>query len=173
MEVVELIDIISRGEDSRHQFKKNVSNADSLAADMVAFSNGEGGLILIGVDDAEGITGLTADDVRRLNQLISNAASQNVKPAINPITENIQTAEGLVLAIKISPGVNKPYNDKKGVFWVKSGSDKRRAATSREEIQRMFQYSNLLHADTVPVPSATVADLDVEYFKEFFRLRFG
>ena len=70
MEVVELIDIISRGEDSKHQFKKNVSNDDSLAADMVAFSNGEGGIMFIGVDDGGGITGINADDVRRINQLI-------------------------------------------------------------------------------------------------------
>jgi len=51
MEIVELLEILSRGEDSKHQFKKNVTNPDSLAGEMVAFSNGTGGTMFIGVND--------------------------------------------------------------------------------------------------------------------------
>jgi len=171
MEILELFEIISRGEDSRHQFKKNVSNNDSLAADMVAFSNGVGGRMLLGVDDDNGITGLTSDEVRRLNQMISNTASENVRPAINPMTENIMTDDGVVMVVDIPAGINKPYQDKNGVIWVKSGSDKRRA-TSREEIQRIFQGAKLIHADEVPVPGVTAADLELDYFKSFFQKRF-
>ena len=173
MEIIELLDILSRGEDSRHQFKMNITNQDSLAMDMVAFSNGDGGKILVGVNDKDGvIVGLTNDDVHRLNQLISNAASQSVRPAINPVTENIFTSDGVVMIVNISAGINKPYQDKNGAFWVKSGADKRKA-TSREEIQRLFQRSNLIHADETPIQGVTVADLDLEYFKEFFFKRFG
>jgi ATP-dependent DNA helicase RecG len=172
MEIVELLKILRRGEDSRHQFKKNVTNADSLAADMVAFSNGGGGQMLIGVGDDGRVAGLTGDDVRRLNQLISNTASQGVQPAINPATENIETDCGLLVLIDVPSGLNKPYQDKNGVFWVKCGSDKRRA-TSREEIQRLFQSSGLIHADVTLVPGFTIADLDIDYFRNFFQRRFG
>jgi len=48
METEELLAIIARDEDSRHQFKADVNNASSLGAEMVAFSNSAGGLILIG-----------------------------------------------------------------------------------------------------------------------------
>jgi ATP-dependent DNA helicase RecG len=172
METIEFLGLLERGEDSSLQFKKNASNTDSLAADMVAFSNGAGGKMLIGVNDDGSIAGLTDEDVRRLNQLISNTASQNVKPAINPVTENIMTDGGLVIILDIPSGINKPYQDKNGMFWVKSGSDKRRA-TSREEIQRLFQKSNLIHADEIPVSGATIADLDLDYFKDFFQRRYG
>ena len=172
MNITELLDMIQSGEDSRRQFKKNVTNADSLAADMVAFSNGVGGKILIGVNDDGSIAGLSGEDIRRLNQLVSNTAGHNVQPAVNPVTENILTDNGLVMIVDISAGVNKPYQDKNGVFWVKSGADKRRA-TSREEIQRMFQKSGLLHADVMPVHRVTIDDLDREYFSVFFRKRYG
>jgi ATP-dependent DNA helicase RecG len=172
MEIIELLDILSRGEDSRHQFKKNVTNTDSLSAEMVAFCNGTGGKMLIGVDDDGSITGLTSDDIHRLNQLVSNSASQSVQPAINPTTENIKTNSGLVMVVEIPAGINKPYQDKNGIFWVKNGADKRRA-TSREEIQRLFQKSSLLHADEIPVQGATVACLDLDYFRDFFQKRFG
>ncbi|MDR2859429.1 MAG: putative DNA binding domain-containing protein [Mediterranea sp.] len=172
METIELLALLECGEDSRHQFKKNITNADSLAAEMVAFSNVGGGQIFIGIDDDGIIIGLAADDIRRLNQLISNTASQGIQPAINPITENIRTDQGLVMIVDVPAGINKPYQDKNGVFWVKCGSDKRKA-TSREEIQRLFQSSNLLHADETPVSGATIADLDIDYFREFFQRRFG
>jgi len=172
METIEFLELLAKGEDSTHQFKKDVTNADSLAAEMVAFSNGLGGKILIGINDDGTVAGLTNEDVHRLNQLISNTASQNVQPAINPVTENIRIDDGLVMLLDIPAGINKPYQDKNGVFWVKSGADKRRA-TSREEIQRLFQKSNLIHADEIPVPGVTTSDLDLDYFRDFFQERFG
>ena len=172
MDAASVLEIIKRGEDSRHQFKRNVNNADSLAADMVAFSNGDGGMMLIGVYDNGAVAGLTNDDVRRLNQLISGVASQHVQPSINPITENIRIDGSLIMVVSVSFGVNKPYQDKNGVFWVKSGADKRKA-TSREEVQRMFQSANILHADEMPAHKMTIEDFDMRYFNYYFQKRYG
>ena len=49
MDTVRLLNVITQGEDSRHQFRANVTRSDSLAQEMVAFSNSLGGIILIGV----------------------------------------------------------------------------------------------------------------------------
>jgi len=172
METVEFQELLERGEDSSTQFKKNITSADSLAADMVAFSNGAGGKILIGINDDGSVSGLSSEDVRRINQLISNTASQHVQPAINPVTKNIKTANGLVMLVDVPSGINKPYQDKNGVFWVKSGADKRKA-TSREEIQRIFQKAHLLHADEMLINDLTINDFDMEYFENYFLNRFG
>lgn len=172
MEAAELIEIINRDEDSKHQFKANVTNETSLSQEMLAFSNSGGGLIFIGVSDDGTFSGLTRDDMHRLNQLISNAASQQVRPPINPQTENISTPDGLVIKVTVANGISKPYMDKNGVIWVKSGSDKRKA-TSREEIQRLYQRAGLIHGDEIPVPGMAVSDLDANYFKNFFEKNFG
>ncbi|WP_257216630.1 ATP-binding protein [Pseudomonas syringae] len=150
METTELIDVISRGEDSRQQFKADMTNADALAAEIVAFSNTAGGRILIGVNDDGSVRGLSGADLARLNQLVSNAASQNVRPAVNPFTDNVPHPNGTVMVVSIPEGISKPYMDKNGTIWVKNGSDKRRA-TSREELQRLFQQAGLVHADETPV----------------------
>lgn len=172
METTELLEIIARGEDGKHQFKANITNEISLAQELVAFSNSGGGEIIIGVSDDGSIAGLTRNDIGRLNKLISNAASQHVRPSINPTTENFSLPDGLVMAVTISDGVSKPYMDKDGVIWVKSGSDKRKA-TSREEIQRIFQSASLIHGDEIPVGGLTVADLDTDYFRTFFEKNLG
>ena len=174
MEAIELIELMGRGEDSHTQFKQSqdVTNATSLAGELAAFANSKGGRILIGVSDQGAVTGVSAADVRRLNELLSNTATNNVRPSINPQTENVATSDGLVMVVTVREGISKPYSDNNGVFWVKCGSDKRRV-TSREEIQRMLQSADLVHADEVPVEGTTGADVDLAHFREFFTKQYG
>jgi len=174
MEAIELIELIARGEDGRTQFKQgqDVTNARSLAGEMAAFANSKGGRILIGVDDAGSVTGLSPEDIRRINQLISNTATDCVRPSINPETENISVGGKLVIVVTVPEGISKPYADNEGVFWVKSGADKRRV-TSREEVQRMLQSADLVHADEVPVERTTSEDIDLEHFGAFFEKQYG
>ena len=163
--------ILANGEDTRHQFKRGFAHADSLAAELVAFANGLGGVLLIGVNDDASVHGLSSADVARLNQMLSNAASQHVNPAINPVSTNVRTNDGLVMVVEVQPGLNKPYMDQQGRIWVKSGADKRQV-TAREEMQRLFQQSGLLHADEIPVAHATLDDLDLALFSDYFTRRY-
>lgn len=172
MEAAEVLELAARGEDSKHQFKANVTNAQSLAAELVAFSNSGGGRCFIGISDSGTVSGLNLDDMRRLNGLVSNACTQNVHYPINVQTENVVTPGGLVMVITVVDGMNKPYMDNNGTIWVKSGADKRKV-TSREELQRMFQSAGLIHGDEVPAHGLTIADLDAEYFGNFFERSFG
>ena len=174
MKAMELIELIGRGEDSRTQFKKgqDVTNAKSLAGEMAAFANSKGGRILIGIADDGSVIGLQPDDIRRINQLISNTATDCVRPSINPETENISVDGKVVMVVIVPEGISKPYADNDGVFWVKSGADKRRV-TSREEIQRMLQSADLVHADEVPVNETSYEDIDLEHFGAFFLKQYG
>lgn len=172
METSELIKLIAQGEDSSHQFKVDVTNPISLAQEFTALSNSRGGQIFIGVTDDGEVTGLTTDDIARLNQLVSNAASQHVHPPVNPITENVDHPDGLVMVVTVVEGISKPYMDNEGAVWLKSGADKRKA-TSREEIQRMFQSASLIHGDDVPVAGMTVEDFDLVLFRRFYEKEFG
>ena len=54
---------ISLGEDSTRQFKGDVRNAESLAAEMAAFANSLGGRMLLGVTDDGSIAGLSPENV--------------------------------------------------------------------------------------------------------------
>ena len=89
------------GEDSRQQFKRNATNVDGIAAELAAFANSDGGKIFFGIDDDGSISGLDTVAVRRLNQLISNAATQHVRPPLHPITQNVSTPHGLVLVVSV------------------------------------------------------------------------
>ncbi|MEN8218201.1 MAG: RNA-binding domain-containing protein [Pseudomonadota bacterium] len=171
MDEKKLFETIACGESSRIQFKADFKSPNQLAAEMVAFSNSGGGRILLGVNDDGGLSGLNTMDIGRLNQFVSNAASQSVRPPINPITENLRLDEGLVMIIEVPTGISKPYMDNQGAIWVKSGADKRKV-TAREELQRLFQSEGLVYADEVPVPGSSVTDLDVPLFSDYYEHRY-
>jgi predicted HTH transcriptional regulator len=88
----ELLQLLARGEDSRHQFKRDATNADGLAAELAALANSGGGQLLLGVADDGSVLGLDAAAVRRLNQLVSNTASQHVRPPLSPVSHPLQAA---------------------------------------------------------------------------------
>ncbi len=159
---------IPLGEDSVRQFKADVRNAASLAAEMAAFANTAGGTIFIGVADDGSVPGLPSGEIGRLNQLISNAASQLVRSPLTVHTENIALENGrIVIVLTVPDGIDKPYFDKNGVIWLKSGADKRRV-NSKEELRRLFQISHQFHADELPA-NAEIDQLDKLRFRDFLR----
>ncbi|MDZ7664465.1 MAG: putative DNA binding domain-containing protein [Desulfotignum sp.] len=168
MKIKELQAQISLGEDSTRQFKADVRNAAALASEMAAFANSEGGTIFLGVADDGGTPGLDKADVARINQLISNAASHLVKSPLTVRTENIGLENGrIVIVLTVPKGLDKPYFDKNGVIWLKTGADKRRV-NSKEELRRLFQITGQFHADELPT-RAGIDKLDKLRFRDFLR----
>ena len=168
MNLNELKAQVALGEDSRRQFKQDATNADALAAEIAAFANSEGGLILLGAADDGALPGLSRADVARLNQLIGNAASQHVRSPITVQTENLELDNGrLAIVLTVPKGMDKPYFDKNGVIWLKSGAEKRRV-NSKEELRRLFQSVDQFHADELPT-KAGIDRLDKLRFRDFLR----
>ena len=171
MNSTDLLARVARGEDSTTQFKVDVRNGDSLASELAAFANAEGGTIFIGVADNGTTPGLSREDVSRVNQLIANAASQLVRSPLVVQTQNIQLPnKRLVILLTVPKGIDKPYFDKNGVIWLKCGSDKRRI-NSKEELRRFFQFADQFHADELPT-KAGLDKLDHERFGDFLRTVF-
>jgi ATP-dependent DNA helicase RecG len=168
MNVTDLKIAVALGEDSSRQFKADVRNSDSLASEMAAFANSNGGTILIGVADDGSLPGLSGEDVSRINQLIGNSASQHVRSPLTVQSENVALKSGrIVIVLTVPKGIDKPYFDKNGVIWLKTGADKRRV-NSKEELRRLFQLSDQFHADELPT-KAGVDKLDKLRFRDFLR----
>lgn len=166
MDASALLTQIAGGEDSTRQFKADIRNVESLASEMAAFANSEGGTLYVGVADDGSTPGLSRPDVNRVNQLISNAASQLVRSPLTVHTENVVLPNGnIVIVVTVPKGIDKPYFDKSGVIWLKTGSDKR-WVNSKEELRRLFQISNQFHADELPT-KAGIDKLDKLRFREF------
>ncbi|MEO0554807.1 MAG: RNA-binding domain-containing protein [Bacteroidota bacterium] len=174
MNAIELLDIISTGETSKVQFKREITHNDSMAAEIAAMSNSLGGIILLGVVDKTGeIRGI--DIQGNLNERVANIATNNVNPPVYITTEVVSIEndnDSKVLIIHIPEGTNKPYKDNSGAIWVKQGSDKRRV-TDNAEIMRLFQSSGNLLADEMEVHGTNIDDIDQRAFSDYFKKEFG
>jgi len=174
---IELVEIISRGEDSKTQFKRQFNSIDALAVEIAAMLNSDGGQIFVGVSDSGEIIGV--EDVRKLNQWISNACSQKMEPPASVITENLRINDKLVIVISVPLGTDKPYAVNKTEFWIKAclersrsiRADKRRA--TREELRRLMQASGSFYADEMPLAHTNLDDFDRFRFKYFYKQQYG
>lgn len=161
---------ISLGEDSTRQFKEKLNNAVQIAQEICAMSNSDGGDIYIGVKDNNTIIGLSADEIRLYNQYISAASSEHIRPAVYPRTQIEELDGKKILIIEVPEGPSKAYCDKDGVYWVKSGSDKRKA--SPQELVRLFQLSAQISIDETTT-SAGTEQIDRAKFFTFFEKMHG
>lgn len=168
----EVLEGIKKGEDSAVQFKEDIKNTTSLAEEFVAFSNSTGGKILIGVSDKGEVIGLEQDDIRRINQMISNVADQNVKPPINVSTTILSVDEKQIIVTQIKEGLNKPYSTSDGKYLIKNGSDKR--VIPQEELQRIFQESHKIFAEESVITSKPeINRIVTELLNRFCERRFN
>jgi predicted HTH transcriptional regulator len=149
----DLLNQVSCGEDSTRQFKADVRNAESLASEMAAFANTEGGTIYLGVADDGSTPGLDKADVARINQLISNAASQLVKSPLTVRTENVALKNGRIVIVLTVPKGLLPYHG--------LGSGIKRALSEWPEIDFADDRDGCLFTATVyrkPVEELVLAD---------------
>ena len=115
--------ILKTGESFFVEFKEKLDK--SLAKEIVAFSNSQGGRIFIGITDNGEIKGIKI--ANKLKSQIFDAA-RNCDP---PIEIKLSTYKNRILVIEVPGGDKKPYLCSQG-FFVRNGSNSQKL--SRDEI---------------------------------------
>jgi ATP-dependent DNA helicase RecG len=162
MNVTDLLGMVLQGEGSSVEFKRDGVRPASLASEMVALLNLDGGHILLGVEDNGTVHGLVREP-RKVEEWVMEVARTHVQPAWIPHFEALEMDPGHVVGVISIPrfAPDKPYKAKRGAHWitrVRVGSTSRDA--TREEEQRLFQASGGLRYGLKPVTGTRVDDLD-------------
>jgi len=172
----EFLEILRNGENSGVEFKRDDAHPDSLAKEMAALRNLEGGAILLGVEDDGAVSGLTRE-AKRAEEWVMEVGRQHIQPAVIPYWETIPweaEASGGTRTVGIihlpADSPDKPYKARRGAAWltfVRVGTTSREA--TREEEARLYQSSGLMRHDLKPVPGAALGDLDLRRLADYFR----
>jgi ATP-dependent DNA helicase RecG len=163
MTIDEIKKIIQNGENSYIEFKEEEIKAKELAEEIVAFSNSEGGMILIGVDDEGNIKGVKDD---KIEETVMNICRNNCIPHIIPLYESIEVEGKRIAVITVPKGLNKPYYTADHKYYIRVGTTKRIA--SKEELLRLFEASGSLHFDISPVEGTSIKDLNIDIIRDYF-----
>jgi len=160
----ELLEIISNGESSGVEFKRDDIRPEQLAKEIVALANFEGGRILLGVEDDGSITGLQREHSQ---EWVLNVFRDKVHPQLIPFYEEIEIGPDMrVAAVGIGRGISKPYvvrhNSREDIY-IRLGD--RSEIASREQQLRLFESGGLLHVEVMPVAGSSFSNIDLERVK--------
>lgn len=163
MKSQEVVDIIAEGESATVEFKEDAVRTERLAREVVAFANGIGGKIILGVSDRGKIVGVTK---RNTEEWVMNICRNNCRPAIVPTSfEEIKVKSKRIAILTITRGVDKPYETGDRCY-VRVGTTVRQA--TREERGRLYLASGTFYYDTFPVAGTSMGDLDPEKTRDYF-----
>ena len=166
MKKSDLIELVRNGESSKVEFKSEDVHPSTLAEEIVALANFQGGSILIGVEDDGVINGVHRPDIE---PFIVNVCRNNIKPSILPSIETVDVDGHKVVVVTIAPG-ETPHATGKGLYFIRVGSTKQ--VPTQQELLRLFQKRNVLQVDETPVIRAGQADIRLETVNEYL-LRMG
>jgi ATP-dependent DNA helicase RecG len=131
----DVLSIIGEGEGQKIEFKEKAS---SLAREMVAFANTNGGCIYVGITD-DG----TIKSVKLTNKLKSQITdlARNCDP---PISIRIFEDSSGIVIIEVPEAQDKPYKCADG-FFIRIGPNSQKL--SRDEIVRLIQHAGKIRFD--------------------------
>ena len=97
--------LIAEGEHQQQDFKFEISDARKIAKTLSAFSNTDGGRLLIGVKDNGKIAGVRSDEEQ---YMIEAAARLYCRPEVSYSTQTYQVEGRSVLLVQIDESDRKP-----------------------------------------------------------------
>ena len=163
----ELREIISGGENSEVEFKRDVLENHSLARELVAFSNFGGGMVLLGVEDDGQVSGLTRSNIE---EWVMTTCRDKVRPGLIPFFQYFKDFEsGKDIAIVSVPhgfDVHSLWHNNKNTYFIRVGSQCREP--SSEELKRLFQQRGGIRAELQPVSGTSFDDLDLRRLTDYF-----
>jgi len=165
----ELLEIVTNGENSGVEFKRDDIRPEQLAKEVVALANLRGGMILLGVEDDGTISGIQRENLEEW--VMDTVFARYIHPLILPFYEVILMEDGKKVAIISFPqGTSKPYvlrhNDREDIF-IRLGTTSRIA--TREQQARLFESGCILHSELIPVPGTSLQSLDLERIRNYLQ----
>jgi ATP-dependent DNA helicase RecG len=160
----ELQEIIQQGENDSVEFKEYGVRVESLAKEMVAFANNQGGVILLGINDTGIVTGIPTDVA--LEEWVMNIVRDRIVPALKVKFNQYFSEDNKIIAeIVVPKGSDKPYQTA-GKYYIRVGSNHRLA--SQSELMCLFQAAGIFHYDANGVDRTTIQNLNFTALEQYF-----
>ena len=161
------------GTDQQHvEVKSDVGK--SILPTLSAFSNGNGGLILVGLSEAAGFVPVEGFSARQARDMLISRCSQ-LTPIVRPVVDivSFEGTEVLAAEVRELPAHDKPcYITERGRYsgsFLRTGDGDARLQTY--EVDRLIEEHSQPVWDQEPVPDASLTDLEGESLNEFLSVQ--
>ena len=165
MDWLDVLRRIEAGEDARTEFRREIGHMSAVGRTLCALANGDGGVVLLGVDDSGGITGIAEDPgavQERLTSFLHNGCGRPIAAECGHHRAGGRWVHWVEVRRR-QRGFD-PFSFG-GRFWVRRGRST--AAPSASALPALFNAFGLVFTEQQIVPSATVRDIDLHSFGAF------
>ena len=166
---------IESGETRTIEFKKELpQDSSKWIKTVVAFANGAGGKLLIGVSNKREITGISQDtDIFALRDKISDAISQMCEPQIMFDIYQESVNDKVLIVVEVFPGNDTPYfikslGKENGTFIRLNATTRNADFTTLDELELRKKRR---YYDELPMSELEVTDSDIDYLCKDFSER--
>lgn len=181
--MTDLIQKIRLGEDSFLEFKEvqfsgrriSAPHKDSLADELAAFANSQGGVCLLGVADSRQVQGIPLDQLDAVEAWVRQVCMDSINPPLQLTIARMELPDPagqpqpiLKLDVPRSLFVHRSP----GGYMHRIGSAKREMAP--DYLARLFQQrsqARIIRFDEQPVPGASLDDLAISLWQRFASAR--
>ena len=164
----DVLELISQNGGPKLEFKRDDVQAESLAKEIVAFANMNGGRILMGVEDDGSVSGIRKDNLQEW--MMDAVVARHINPQIIPDYEEVCMDEGKRVGVVTVPmGMAKPYELKHRDgcdVYVRYGNALRLAG--RDHMVRLFESGGLLSTEKFPVHGSSLDELSGDRWRQYF-----
>jgi ATP-dependent DNA helicase RecG len=156
--------LVASGEGYNAEFKVSVpAKVKELTEEVCAFANAAGGVLLIGVNDANELKGVTIDNAKR--SAIQNSLSE-ITPQLACTISFVEVDSKTIGVIEVPSGPNKPYV-LSGAIYVRIGPNTQKLTTA-EQMRDFFQQADKIYFDEAPCREFSVSNmLDADFLSIF------
>ena len=166
MEWLGVLKCIEAGEGRSTDFKRGLGDMSTIGKAMCAFANTEGGVIILGVDDAQAIVGVR-EDAERVQERLTSFLQSGCSAPVSALCGRHHDPSGWVHWIEVprQRGLEPLRYD--GRVWV------RRARSSVEpspsELQDLYNDFGYILTEERSIQAATSSHIDLARFRAYLR----
>ncbi len=164
--------LIKGGETNTVELKVAAPRAVEMAERLCGMANAQGGLVIIGVEDAtHKIVGVSDDRIGETLDVILRATRQVIKPelVLEPSEPEVYVVSGKKLVIATVPSSRGPIYQSQGIFWMRRGTHT--VPLNLTETLEMANDRGLLDWESQSATNTTIEDIDLEKVKAYSELR--
>ena len=152
---------IAAGESVQTEFKRTLE-LRQVGRAICAFGNTDGGLLVLGVDDAGAVVGLR-DNLSAARERLASFFHTGCNVPVRARCDHVETPQGAVLWVEVPKqrGLEPLRCD--GRVWVRR--DRSTTEPSAMELQELFNAFGFVLTEDQTIIAATVDDIDVDGFR--------
>jgi predicted HTH transcriptional regulator len=168
--------VLQLPEGPRLELKEKVPSREQGVKTVLAFANGQGGELFLGVkNDPREVVGISEDRLFEIEEKLSQAIFDSCNPTIIPDITFHNIDVKFIIRVKVYPGSQPPYypkrDGKKNGTYIRAGSTNRKA--DDPIIAELERRRRNISFDSVTLYDVDLAQIDLSSFSLFFKEQTG